>query len=260
MNEATVALAHPTIRSAPRRADTWKALLRAELIVQWYQRRTLVMTLLVPISFLYAWKDLIPTIGAHAVLAICLSVGLPAVGLMGYPMTVARDREKGVFQRLRATPTTTAAIMGSRILIQLATTVVLTLCTCIFAKAIDHITLAPGALVLLALAALVGGMAFLALGQAIVALVKSAEAVSAIGRLIYLPLAVVGGLAEAGVLGQTVKQVVAWSPIGTTRQLLLAAMNPAGMNMHTAAVLAATLGYGAIFATIGIRWFKWTIN
>jgi ABC-2 type transport system permease protein len=260
MSNLTVTLPHPLVRTAPRRADTWKALLRAELIVQWYQRRTLVMTLLVPIAFLYAWKDLIPTIGAHAVLAICISVGVPAVGLMGYPMTVARDREKGVFQRLRATPTTTSAIMGSRILVQLMTTVIMTLGTYAFARAIDGITLAPGALALLALAALVGGMSFLALGQLIVALVKSAEAVSAIGRLIYLPLTLVGGLAEAGVLGPMVRHIVAWSPIGTTRELLLSAMNPAGMNMHTVAVLAATLGYGAVFATIGIRWFKWTIN
>jgi hypothetical protein len=54
--------------------------------------------------------------------------------------------------------------------------------------------------------------------------------------------------------------VVAWSPIGTTRQLLLAAMTPANMNMHTLVVFAATLGYGVVFAAIGIRWFKWTIN
>jgi ABC-2 type transport system permease protein len=218
------------------------------------------MTVLVPIAFLYAWKDLIPTIGAHAVLAICISVGLPAVGLIGYPMTVARDREKGVFQRLRATPTTTSAIMGSRILVQLVSTVVMTLVTYAFAREIDKITLDPGALALLVLAALVGSMSFLALGQAVVALVKSAEAVSAIGRLIYLPLALVGGLAEAGVMGLAVKRVVAWSPIGTTRQLLLAAMTPANMNMHTLVVFAATLGYGVVFAAIGIRWFKWTIN
>jgi uncharacterized membrane protein YqgA involved in biofilm formation len=57
-----------------------------------------------------------------------------------------------------------------------------------------------------------------------------------------------------------VKRVAAWSPIGTTRELLLAAMSPAAMNMHTAAVFALTLGYGVVFAAIGIRWFKWTIN
>ena len=260
MSDSSAALPYPLIRSASRRAGTWRALLRAEFIVQWYQRRTLIMTLLVPIAFLYGWKDLIPTIGAHAVLAICISIGLPAVGLMGYPMTVARDREMGVFQRLRATPTTTTAIMGSRMIVQLASTLVMTLVTYVFAKKIDRITLDSGGLALLTVAAIVGSMAFLALGQVVVALVKSAEAVSAVGRLIYLPLALVGGLAEAGVLGPVVKRIVAWSPIGTTRELLLAAMTPARMNVHTLVVLVATLGYGAVFAAVGIRWFKWTIN
>jgi ABC-2 type transport system permease protein len=241
-------------------ADTWRALLRADFIVQWHQRRSLIMTVLVPIAFLVSWKDLIPTVGAHAVLAICIAVGLPAMGLMGYSQTVARDRETGVFQRLRTTPTPTSAIMGSRILVQLAVTTFMTLCTYGFANVIDGISLGAGSLALVLVAALVGGMAFLALGQIVVALVKNAEAVSAVGRLIYLPLAVVGGLGEAGVLGPAVKRIVVWSPIGTTKALLLAAMSPANLDLHTLAAFAATLGYCFVFATIGVRWFKWSVN
>lgn len=248
------------IRKPPRAADTLRALLRADFVVQWHQRRSLIMTVLVPITFVIAWKDLIPTVGAHAVLAICIAVGLPAMGLMGYSQTIARDRETGVFQRLRTTPTSTLAIMGSRILVQLAVTAFMTLCTYGFANVIDGITLGLGSLVLVLAAALVGGMAFLALGQIVVALAKSAEAVSAVGRLIYLPLAVVGGLGEAGVLGPAVKRIVVWSPIGTSKALLLAAMTPATLDLHTVAALAATLGYGLVFALVGIRWFKWSVN
>ncbi len=248
------------ISAAPPRAGVWRALLRAEFIVQWHQRRSLVMTVLVPITFLLAWKDLIPTVGAHVVLAICIAVGLPAMGLMGYSQSIARDREKGVFQRLRTTPTPTAAIMGSRILVQLVITMLMTLCTYACANVIDGITLGIGSVALVLLAALLGGMAFLALGLCVVALVKSAEAVSAVGRLIYLPLAVVGGLAEAGLLGPMVKDTVRWSPIGTTKALLLAAMSPTNMDLHTAMALVVTLGYGVVFAAVGIRWFKWSIS
>jgi ABC-2 type transport system permease protein len=140
------------IRAAPARASLWRALLRAEFIVQWHQRRSLVMTVLVPITFLLAWKDLIPTVGAHAVLAICIAVGLPAMGLMGYSQTIARDREKGVFQRLRTTPTPTSAIMGSRIVVQLVVTVVMTVCTYAFANVVDGITLGVGSLALVLVA------------------------------------------------------------------------------------------------------------
>ena len=249
-----------SVGAAPARAGIWRALLRAEFIVQWHQRRSLVMTVLVPIAFLLAWKDLIPSVGAHAVLAICIAVGLPAMGLMGYSQTIARDREKGVFQRLRTTPATTSAIMGSRIVVQLVVTLLMTLCTYACANVIDGITLGVGSVALLLVAALVGGMAFLALGLCVVALVKSAEAVSAVGRLIYLPLAVVGGLAEAGLLGPVIKDTVRWSPIGTTKMLLLAAMSPTSIDLHAAIALAVTLGYGLVFAAAGIRWFKWSVN
>jgi ABC-2 type transport system permease protein len=259
----TASMAVPRLalnRAPPATVDTWRALLRADFVVQWHQRRALVMTVIVPIAFLITWKDLIPAIGAHAVLAICIAVGLPAMGLMGYSQTIARDREMGVFQRLRTTPTRTSAIMGSRIVVQLGVTAFMTLCTCAFANVVDGITLSMVSLALVLAAALVGGLAFLALGQLVVALVKSAEAVSAVGRLIYLPLAILGGLGEAGLLGPVVKRITVWSPIGSTKELLAAAMNPAAIGWHTAVVLAVTLAYSMAFAAIGIRWFKWSIN
>ena len=216
------------------------------------------MTVLVPITFLLAWKDLIPTIGAHAVLAICIAVGLPAMGLMGFSQTIARDREKGVFQRLRTTPTPTSAIMGSRILVQLLVTMLMTLCTYACANVIDGITLASAAWT----GSYRGARRWHGVPGArscVVALVKSAEAVSAVGRLIYLPLAVVGGLAEAGLLGPVIKDTVRWSPIGTTKVLLLAAMSPTNIDLHTAMALVVTLGYGLVFAAVGIRSFKWSV-
>jgi ABC-2 type transport system permease protein len=260
MTMATTLPRRTLLRTPPRRADTWRALLRADFIVQWHQRRSLVLTVLMPILFLLAWKNLIPTIGADAVLAICIAVGLPAMGLMGYSQTIARDRETGVFQRLRTTPTPTSAIMGSRILVQLAVTAFMTLCTYGVANVVDGIKLGVGSVVLLVAAALVGGMAFLALGQVVVALFNRAETVSAVGRLIYLPLAVLGGLGEAGVLGPTVRRIVVWSPIGSSKELLWAAMNPAAIDRHTGAVLAMTLAYSMVFAAIGIRWFKWSTD
>ena len=259
MTPATSMARRAPIAVAPPRAGIWRALLRAEFIVQWHQRRPLVMTVLVPITFLLAWKDLIPTVGSHAVLAICIAVGLPAMGLMGFSQTIARDREKGVFQRLRTTPTPTSAIMGSRILVQLVVTMFMTLCTYAVANVVDGIAVGAVGVALVVVAALVGGMSFLALGLCVVALVKSAEAVSAVGRLIYLPLAVVGGLAEAGLLGPVVKNVARWSPIGTTKLLLLAAMSPTSLDLHAAIALVATLGYGLLFATIGVRSFRWSV-
>ena len=56
--------------------------------------------------------------GAFA-LASCITVGLMAIGLMGYSNSVARDRDKGIFQRLRVAPLPAWTIMMSRLFVQL---------------------------------------------------------------------------------------------------------------------------------------------
>jgi hypothetical protein len=65
-------------------SNPFKALLKADFIVQWRQRRALFMSLLMPVIFVVSWKSLIPEIGAAGVLSICIAIGLPATGLMGY--------------------------------------------------------------------------------------------------------------------------------------------------------------------------------
>ena len=67
------------------------------------------------------------TIGGAFALGTCITIGLTAIGLMGYSNSIARDREKGVFQRLRATPIPSWCIMTSRITVQLVLIAIVTL-------------------------------------------------------------------------------------------------------------------------------------
>src|SRR6202044_1066937 len=83
MNNATY------IKPIPSALDTFKALVRADLTIQWRNRRAMIMSIIVPLIFLVSWRSLIPEIGGAGVLAICISIGLPAIGLMGYSMTLA---------------------------------------------------------------------------------------------------------------------------------------------------------------------------
>jgi len=198
--------------------------------------------------------------GGIAVLAICIAVGLPAVGLMGYSAVVARDRERGVFQRLRAAPVSTAMIMGSRITVQLVVITAMTLTTCAFAYAIAGVTLGIGSLALVVVAALIGGATFLGMGQLIVAMLRSSEAVGAIVRLVYIIVALVGGMGATGAFGTGVKTAVMWSPFGTSKVLLLAAMSSQPITSNSMTALFLTLGYAGVFAAVGIRWFKWTLE
>jgi len=247
-----------TTQRLPSTKSAFQALLRADMTVQWRQRRAVVMSIIVPVIFVISWRGLIPAIGAGAVLAICTAIGLPASGLMGYSMTIARDRERGVFQRLRTAPISTWIIMISRIIVQLAVILAMTIITYAVAHYADNISIGVGSLFLLLVGALIGGLSFVALGQLVVSFIRSSEAVSAAVRLIYFPLAIVGAIGEIGVFGALVQKIVAWSPLGTTESILLAAINPANASMHDLWALLVTIGYGLVFAAIGIKWFKWS--
>jgi len=64
------------------------------------------------------WRPVVQQVGAPFALSSCITIGLIAIGLIGYSNMMARDRERGVFQRLRLTPATTWDIMFSRLMVQ----------------------------------------------------------------------------------------------------------------------------------------------
>ena len=88
-------------RNIPRISSALSALLRADFTAQWRNRRSVVLVLLVPVIILISWKGLVARMGGPFVLSICITIGLTAIGLMGYTNTIARDRDKGIFQRLQ---------------------------------------------------------------------------------------------------------------------------------------------------------------
>jgi len=248
------------VRPIPSYQKVLQALFRADLRTQWRQRRAVIMSLLVPIIFVISWRSLIPEIGAAGVLSICIAIGLPAIGLMSYSQTIARDRERGVFQRLRAAPIPTSAIMISRIGVQLVVVLFMTLATYIVGNVVDGIHLPIINIMLVLVAALIGGLSFLGLGQFVVGSIKSSEGVNAAARLIYFPLAIIGALGQVGLFGKLVETIVTYSPIGTTKTLLAGAMDIHSIGIATLWALLITLGYGIIFAAIGIKRFTWAIN
>ncbi|HVS79448.1 MAG TPA: ABC transporter permease [Candidatus Paceibacterota bacterium] len=246
-------------RPIPNAKEALRALLRADWSIQWRNRRAMLMSIFVPVIFIISWKSLVPVVGGAAVLSICIAIGLPAIGLMGYSGSVARDRERGVFQRLRAAPIPTWSIMTSRILVQIGVMAFMTLCTILVGYFNDgiHINLPEGLLIVIFSA--IAGLSFLGLGQLVVGLIRSSEAVNAAARLVYFPVAVVGAIAEIGVFGDILKMIVDWSPLGTTKTLIAAA---ATLSFDSSVWLALflTLAYGVVFAAIGIKKFDWSVN
>ena len=112
-----------------------------------------------------SWKSLVATVGGPFVLSNAITIGLFASGLMGYANTVARDRDKGIFQRLRVAPAPSWTIMLSRLLVQLAMIFLITTVVFILGKDYDDITLSPQAYVITYFTAILGGAVSLSLGQ-----------------------------------------------------------------------------------------------
>lgn len=247
--------------SIPQTSTVLKTLLRADFTTQWRNRRAVILTLIVPVIILMTWKPLIKVTGGPFVLSNSIVLGLIATGLMGYSNSIARDRDKGIFQRLRVAPISAWSIMTSRILVQLTMIVVLTTAVFVIGNSYDQVTLTAGGYLISYITAIVGGTVYLSLGQMIVGRIKNPETVNATVRLVYF-LFIMGGMLGELLVVQDPKykmlgDIIKWSPYGTVRMILAAGMEPAKWSNDASMALLATMGYAAIFAFLGIKWFKW---
>ncbi len=241
----------------PSTSKALTSLLRADFLTQWRNRRSVILVLLVPVIILISWKGLIDKLGGAFALSNCITIGLTAIGLMGYSNSIARDRDKGIFQRLRVAPVPGWAIMVSRLLVQLAMILLVTTAVFLAGHFYDKITLTAGAYIMGYLMAIVGGALYLGLGQAIVGRIKNPETVNSTTRLVYFVFIMVGMFGDLGMLGSAVNNIVKWSPYGVVKHIISTALQPGTWTAETTTYLLATIGYAIVFSVFGIKWFKW---
>jgi ABC-2 type transport system permease protein len=177
---------------------------------------------------------------------------------MGYTNSIARDREKEIFQRLRVAPAPNWTIMASRLTVQLVMILLLTIVVFLVGYQYDHISLSASGYAGGLIVAMAGGAVYLALGQAIVGRLKNPETVNATSRLIYIAFIMIGMFGELGMLGDFIDKAVKYSPYGTVKSIVSGALTPSAWSSQTTIALLVTLGYTAVFAFLGIRWFKWS--
>jgi ABC-2 type transport system permease protein len=241
----------------PKTSTVLNSLLRADFITQWRNKRSFIVVLLVPVIILISWKGIVDKLGGAFALSTCITIGLVAIGLMGYSNSVARDRDRGVFQRLRVAPMPSWCIMASRLLVQLVMILLVTVAVFIVGSNIDHITLAPAGYAITFFTAVIGGAVYLGLGQVVVGLIQNPETVNSTSRLIYFLFIMIGMFGELGVLGDQLKEIVMWSPYGTVKRIIAAGMQPGTWNTEITTALFVTIGYAVLFSVIGIKKFKW---
>src|SRR5258708_3054055 len=226
-------------------------------MTQWRNRRSSILVILVPVLILISWKPLVEKFGGAFVVSNCITVGLTAIGLMGYSNSMARDRDKGIFQRLRVAPAPSWSIIMSRLIVQLIMIILMAMVLFIVGYKFDNITISSGGYAFGMAMAIVGGAVYLSLGQVIVGLIKNPETGSATTRLVYFAFIMIGMFAQLGVLGKEIGDIVKWSPYGAVKSIVAAGLEPATWNNQTSIALLVTLGYSVLFTTLGIKWFRW---
>jgi len=73
-------------------------------------------------------------------------------------------------------------------------------------------------------------------------------------RQVLILLGLLGG---TGILGDTMKTIADWSPVGALMTLFSDVLNKSPWNVQDTYSLLACLGYILAFAFIGVRWFRW---
>jgi ABC-2 type transport system permease protein len=256
---------NPGIAAGSARPATsliFRSLFRADFTVLLRNARTLILNIALPI-FILVITSLRGGSGAAGFdgavfdIALALTYGLMSSSLIGYSLTVARDREAGVFQRLRVTPAPTWAIMSSRLLVQIVLDLIMTVIVVALGVILRHLDLSVAQVLLVVVVSIVGGAMFLAIAQAIVGLVRSATVVNALGRVFYVIFLLLGLLGSSGLLGTTVKAISDWSPVGAMINLYGGVLELANWNWTDTTGLIATAAYIVVGAFIGIRWFRW---
>jgi len=264
VTEASAQVAGPPQAAAraaqPALGPTLAALLEVDFSVQLRNYRSLMLSLVMPVVVLvalFANKRASTLADPRFRVSLVLMLGTATIAIFGYALSVARDRDAGVFQRLRVTPAPGWAIMMSRLVAQVAAILLMAIVVLVVARIFQNVIL-DGLAYGLTLAVVIAGSAvFLGLGQALVGLVRSADTLNAVSRLVYIPIFGLGLLGRTDILGSTVENIARWSPGGLVATLLGAAMEPATWGSDAWWSLLACVGYTAVFVFLGIRWFQW---
>jgi ABC-2 type transport system permease protein len=252
-----------SVSAAPSIRLIFASLLQADFIVFVKNRRALIISILLPYLILVSTNSKQGTAhlgGALFVIGLAITYGIGSTSIMGYSLAVARDREKGVFQRLRVTPAPTWAIMTSRLSVQVLANLIIALAVVILGSRVHHLSLSVSQYGLVLLISILGGAMFLCIAQALVALVKSSETVNSTARFLYIGLIFLGIFGQGGSLGHTWDTVARWSPVGAVMTLFTGVLNLSAWNSHDFECLLAAVGYIVVFAFIGIRWFQWEVR
>jgi ABC-2 type transport system permease protein len=130
--------------------------------------------------------------GSEYLLAGILGYGVAATAFAGLAIIVVLRRESGVLKRLRGTPLPGWAYVGAVLASTIIVFTIEVVALLVLANVMFDVPY-PDRWLSLALAVLLGVVAFAALGVALTTVIRSAEGASAVVNAVYLPMAFLAG-------------------------------------------------------------------
>ena len=171
--------------------------------------------------------------------------------------TIALQRADGVLKRVRATPLSPSLYLGGQIVSVLLSALLIAATTVALGGVVFHAVPRVEALPSLLITLALGIVCFAALGVAISAAIRSADAAGAVTNGTYLPLAMVSGMFSSQLrLPHTVDTVVSAFPLKALADGLRSSYDPAAHGVPLAELVVL-----AVWAVAGValarRFFRW---
>lgn len=130
--------------------------------------------------------------GKEYLLAGVLGYGVASTAFAGLAIVLVVRRESGVLKRVRGTPLPARTYVGATLLSTIVVFAIEAVALLVLANVLFNVPF-PERWLSLALALLLGAVAFAAMGVALATVIRSAEGASAMVNAVYLPMAFLSG-------------------------------------------------------------------
>jgi ABC-2 type transport system permease protein len=237
--------------------------LRAQQRLFWRSRELAFFTFMLPIILFfllgstYGEDEIEGVRGADYLLAGMLGYGAVSTTFAGLAILLVVRREQGILKRLRATPlpasTYLAAVLASIVLV-----FALEAALMIGIGSFAFDTAFPERLLSLAVALLLGSVAFAAMAVGLSGLVRSAEGSSAVVNAIYLPLSFISGaFFSPESFPDFLQAIAAVLPLTYFIELVRDVMLYGDDIWDEPLAVAVVTVWGAAGLVAALRWFRW---
>ncbi len=221
---------------------------KATLLMSVRNRTTLFWNFAFPIGLilLYGaiWRPMIAWLTVGVVV-----LNIMSSGILGDSARLTNLRERGILRRVQATPLPTWQLITSYVLVRLMLLMGQSASIVLVAVLAFGASFTWSGLVAAIPLAIVGGLAFLALGQLVSAIAPTSGAAAAIGQVVYFPLMFVSNLFIPNeTLPAWLLAVARWSPA----TMLVDLVRPLLVPIEAAHSVASNLGGLMIYMIVAL--------